>query len=278
VALPSVAATTPEYRIALQNLPEGYSVSSMLYGTTPITNATVKINSSAPAATVLTLTNGSTVTVRVGAVLSSSPTIPVGPPLTITLVAPPPAAANQGVRVTGSAPTSEPRSIYLSGVPGIFFADGSFEFRNVKPGRYSIATPDNPISSRPLAASVVVGNQDLDGVELVATPLLPKGVQMPTPPQPAGARSSGFTIPQGVIQGLVLDENTHQPIPEGTVYLTGHYGGSRSLVPDGRFEFTRLLPGSYDLEVQVFGHDTIRRNIVIGDEDVTLDLSAAPIP
>jgi hypothetical protein len=269
VTLPSVAATPPEYRIALQSLPEGYSVSSMLYGTTPITNATVKINSSAAAITALTLTNGSTVTVR---------GISVGPPLTITLASPPPAAGNLGVRVTGSAPTSEPRSVYLSGVPGIFYADGSFEFRNVKPGRYSVATPDNPQSSRPLAASIVVGNQDLDGVELVATPLLPSGILKPSQLRQTDNRSPGFTIPQGVIQGLVLDEVTHQPITEGTAYLTGHYGGSRSLVPDGRFEFTRLLPGSYDLEVQTFGHDTIRRTIVVDDEDVTLDLSAAPIP
>jgi hypothetical protein len=93
-----------------------------------------------------------------------------------------------------------------------------------------------------LAATVVVGSQDLDGVELVATPLLPSDIQNPAPPQPAEARTPGFTIPQGVIQGRVIDETTHQPIPEGTVYLTGHYGSSRSLVPDGRFEFTRLLP------------------------------------
>jgi len=272
VTIPSVAATTPEYRIALQNLPEGYSVGSMVYGTTPITNSTVKIVSS-PTAGARTAVTG---TISGGLLTVASFT--VGSPVTITLVNHPPSATNPGVRVTGSAPTAEPRSIYLSGVPGIFYSDGSFEFSNVKPGRYAIATPDNPLSSRPLAASIVVGNQNLDGVELVATPLLPKGIQTPTALQALGERSPGFTIPQGVIHGLVLDESTHQPIPEGTVYLTGHYGSSRSLVPDGRFEFTRLLPGSYDLEVQVFGHETIRRTIVVDDEDVTLDLSAAPIP
>jgi len=260
--IPSTITAIPQFRIALQNLPENYRVSSILYGTTLVTSD----NDLAKLLTAYRMLQGG----------SSSNSF--GPPLTITLAVTPPSAAGAGVRVAGSAPNSEPRSVYLSGVPGIFFADGSFEFRNVKPGRYSIATPHNPMSSRPLAASIVVGNQDLDGVQLVATPLLPNGVQSPTPPYPADGHTPGFTIPQGVIQGQVLDETTHQPIPEGTVYLTGHYGSSRSLVHDGRFEFTRLLPGSYDLEVLAFGHSTVRRTVVIDETDVRIELDAPPIP
>jgi hypothetical protein len=178
-----------------------------------------------------------------------------------------------GVRVTGSAPTAEVRSVYLSGVPGIFFADGTFEFRGVQPGRYTISTPDNPSSSRPLAAAIVVGDQDVTGIELTATPLLPLNIKTPAPPGPVGNLAAGSTIPLSAVRGLVLDEMTREPITEGTVYLTGHYGGSRSLVPDGRFEFTRLLPGSYELEVQAFGHGTIKKTIVVGEDDVQLDMT-----
>jgi hypothetical protein len=49
-------------------------------------------------------------------------------------------------------------------------------------------------------------------------------------------------------------------------------------VPDGRFEFTRLLPGSYELEVQAFGHSTIKKTIVIGEDDVNFDFNATPLP
>src|SRR4029079_19432793 len=42
------------------------------------------------------------------------------------------------------------------------------------------------------------------------------------------------------------------------------------------FEFTRLLPGSYDLEVLAFGHSAVRRTVVIDETDVTLELNATP--
>jgi hypothetical protein len=71
---------------------------------------------------------------------------------------------------------------------------------------------------------------------------------------------------------------THEPITEGTVYLTGHYGASRSLVPDGRFEFTRLLPGSYQLEVQAFGYTTIKKSIVVDEDEVDLEFSTMRLP
>jgi len=77
---------------------------------------------------------------------------------------------------------------------------------------------------------------------------------------------------------VVRDEMTKEPITEGTVYLTGHYGASRSLVPDGHFEFTRLLPGSYQLEVQAFGYTTIRKTIVVDEDDVNFEFSTMPLP
>jgi hypothetical protein len=252
MALPS-AGTAPDYRLAINNLPAGYSVGS-------ITNNIIKATMAGTDRTVT---------------LGFAPNSNSGGTLTIMLLQSSISQqASGGVRVTGRAPNPEVRSIYLSGVPGIFFADGTFEFRSVKPGRYTVSTPDNPSSSRPLAAAIAVGDQDVTGIELTATPLLPLNIKTPVAPDPIGNYSPGSTIPLSAVSGLVLDEMTHEPITEGTVYLTGHYGGSRSLVPDGRFEFTRLLPGGYQLEVQTFGHNTIRKIIVVGEDDVHLDITA----
>jgi hypothetical protein len=279
--LPTVGVS-PDYRIAIDNLPQGYTVGSIKYAGAAITNGTLKLSTTSATltATILTATSGS---IQGPVILSATGAIPAGAMpggsgLTITLVNTPAATSpSSGVRVTGNAPNSEIRSIYLSGTPGIFFADGSFEFRGVQPGRYSIATPDNPSSSRPLGAAIVVGNQDVQGIELSAVPLLPTNIRTPVSAEPVGTHTPGSTIPLALVHGLVLDESTHQPITEGTVYLTGHYGSSRALVPDGRFEFTRLLPGSYELEVQTFGHKNIQKTIVVGEDDLNLELSTLPL-
>ena len=270
--------TSPEFRIGIENLPRGYTVASIRYGTSVIANNILKLSASNTmvAGSVISILGGGTTGQPLSITASQVSTPAVGSTgLTITLLPNPSTLPTQtGVRVTGSAPTAEVRSVYLSGVPGIFFADGSFEFRGVQPGRYTVSTPDNPSSSRPLAAAIVVGDQDVSGIELTATPLLPLNIKTPVLPEPVGNLAPGSTIPLSAVRGLVLDEMTHEPITGGTVYLSGHYGGSRSLVPDGRFEFTRLLPGSYELEVQAFGHSTIKKTIVVGKDDVQLDMTA----
>jgi hypothetical protein len=275
MALPT-GLISPDYRVTLEGLPPGYIARSLKYGAAEITNGILKLTST-NAALIGTAVTTAGVSTAVFSMSASGSVIlaPASSGITITLAANPQAAtASAGVRVTGSAPNPEVRSVYLSGVPGIFFADGTFEFRDVKPGRYAVSTPDNPSSSRPLAAAIVVGDQDVTGIELTATPVLPLNIKMPVPPEPVGNHTPGSAVPLSAVRGLVLDEVTHEPITEGTVYLTGHYGGSRSLVPDGRFEFTRLLPGSYEMEVQAFGHTTIKKTIVVGEDDVQLDMTA----
>jgi len=270
--------TSPEFRIGIENLPRGYTVASIRYGASVITNNLLKLSTSntTMAGSVISILGAGTTVQPLAITPSQISTAAVGSTgLTITLL--PDSATNAtqpGVRVTGRAPNPEVRSVYLSGVPGIFFADGTFEFRGVQPGLYTVSTPDNPSSSRPLAAAIVVGTQDVNAIELTATPLLPLNIKTPVPPDPVGNHNPGSTIPLSAVRGLVLDETTKEPITEGTVYLTGHYGASRSLVPDGRFEFTGLLPGNYELEVQAFGHHTIKKTIVVGEDDVQLDMTA----
>jgi hypothetical protein len=127
-----------------------------------------------------------------------------------------------------------------------------------------------------LAAAIAVGNQDVTGIQLTDTPLLPLNIKTPVLAEPLGNYTPGSTIPLAVVRGLVLDETTKEPITGGTVYLSGHYGASRPLAPEGRFEFSKLLPGSYQMEVQAFGHDTIRINVILGDSDVDLELRTMP--
>jgi hypothetical protein len=280
MALPT-GLISPDYRVTLENLPPGYIARSLKYGAAEITNGMLRLTTTNAAliGTVISATGINTAQVF-SMSASGASTLPPAPAGLSIILAPSPQGTTlpTGVRITGSAPNSEVRSVYLSGVPGIFFADGTFEFRGVHPGRYTVSTPDNPSSSRPLAAAIAVGNQDVTGIELTATPLLPLNIKIPVPPERIGNHTPGSTIPLAVVRGLVLDETTHEPITEGTVYLTGHYGGSRSLVPDGRFEFTRLLPGSYELEVQAFGHNTIKKTVVVGEDDVNLEFSAIPLP
>jgi len=267
-------ATPPEFRIGIENLPKGYVVGSIQYGASVATNGIVKLSTASAPATGTVYSIGVPGGVQI---LSNIVTSPAGgSALKITLFSgSPTASAPSGVRVRGHAPNAETRSVYLSGVPGTFFADGSFEFRGVQPGRYTISTPDNPSSSRPVGAAVVVGSQDVTGIELTTTTMLPMNVKTPVPAEPVGNRTPGSTVPLASVRGVILDETTQEPITAGTVYLTGHYGGSVSLVPDGRFEFAKLLPGSYQMEVQAFGHDTIRKVIVLGEDDIDVKLSAA---
>lgn len=280
VAIPT-GSTPPEYRIALENLPAGYVVGSMKYGASAITDSTLRLSvtNPPPAATIYSRTSSQPLgAILPPAIVTVSPATPAaGSSLTITLVAAPPSPAPPGVRITGKAPNSEVRSIYISGVPGIYYSDGSFEFRGVPPGRHTIATPDNPTSSKPLGLSIVVGNQDIAGIVLVDTPVLPSNVRRPVPPAPAGTHAPGSVLPLTVIRGRVVNESTQEPIGGGTVFITGHYGSSFNIDTSGKFEIPRLLPGSYELEIQTFGHNTIRQTILVEESDVNLELSTMPL-
>ena len=278
----SVAVATgpaPEFRVSVENLPNGYALKSILYKATDITNGTLRLS---PVATPPTGTNGSTTFSTIVSMINS--TVPgavfvnMAAPLptetvSITLTASPSTRNGVGVRVTGKAKNSEIRSVYISGTPGIFYSDGSFEFRGVLPGRHTISTPDNPSSSQPLATTIIIGNQDLAGIELHDTPVLPLNVVTPKPPEPSGSRAPGFVVLPAAIQGRVVDEMTREPIVAGMVFLTGHYGSSIQLDKDGRFEFPKLSPGSYQMEIHPFGHLDIRKTIVVGEEDLHLNLA-----
>jgi hypothetical protein len=51
----------------------------------------------------------------------------------------------------------------------------------------------------------------------------------------------------------------------------GYYPYGFTLEADGRFEITGVLPGTYELEIKAFAHDSISRTIDVDDHDVTID-------
>jgi hypothetical protein len=130
------------------------------------------------------------------------------------------------------------RVIYLSGTPGTVFADGSFEFRNVVPGRHVIMTVDNPPATQALAASVVVGTGDLTGVEVSGTAVLPLNPRTPVMRIPSSTQTPG-ALPLATLRGHVLDAETGTPLKLGTVFVVGDSFARYELGAEGTFEFQR---------------------------------------
>ena len=182
-------------------------------------------------------------------------------------------ARGAGVRVSGKLPPNTIRPLYLGGAGGTVFSDGSFEFRNVLPGRYPIVTLWNAPSELALAASVVVGSNVLTNVDMVITPVLPSEVSTRSTPTPAGSRNPG-PVSLASLRGRVLDAETGNPLAAGTVFVVGDTWAKFDFGVEGKFEFRNLLPGKYELEVHGIGYPTFRRPLVIEEQDVDLELKA----
>jgi hypothetical protein len=196
-------------------------------------------------------------------------------PLSVLYVTLAPASpkAQTGARVSGRMSVAGRRTVYLSGIPGNVYSDGTFEVYGVPPGRHSIVTRENPGGLKPLAASVVVENGNLDGIVLAETAMLPIRAWEPSPPKPAGGHPVG-NVPLARLTGSLIEEASKQPIAEGTVLIksNGYFNASFPVDADGRFELPPLLPGTYDLEVQIFGHSNIKQSFEIDDKDMKLEL------
>jgi len=242
IPIPS-ANLAGEFRATIANLPEGYAVKSMMFGPDNVASSAFKVAAGASAGPLLAI---------------ELTTIPI------------PSATGQGVRVTGKIPSG--LSVYLSGMPANLYTDGTYEFRNVPPGRHAIVVPETATSSRALAASVVVGDRDVEGVVLVETPVLPFAPRAPATPSPAGNHPAGTTVRLASLRGRVTDQNGNQPLSEGTAILTSFTSASYTIGSNGEFNIPRLFPGNYNLQIQVSGRTPISRKVTIGDEDVNLEL------
>jgi len=178
--------------------------------------------------------------------------------------------SDSGVRVRGRIPAGEKRSIYLSGTPGTIYSDGTFEFNGVRSGLHMIASLDN---ADPLGATVAVGKEDVDEVELKPTRVFPANMRIAREPGPLGSIAPGTRIPPATVRGRITEEIAQTPIPEGLIRVLGSSTvAETTTIRDGRFEMS-LLPGTYVLKFEIFGHSNLTRTLTVGTENITLDLT-----
>jgi hypothetical protein len=263
-----------DYQITVEGLPEGYSVKSMKYGA-DLPDRVLRITSIAgPNGAVLFSSQAAYVATRI---LATNPApLPGSGPQVLEITLESSGWINKaatGARVRGSMEAVDRRAAYLSGVAGTVFADGTFEFRNVPPGRHLLMTRDNSPSKPPLGAIVVVTDKDVNGVKLEATAVLPRKGGSLSPVQVPGGHVAGIVVPPSM-HGRILDGETHVPVSTGTVFLVGDSWATFELGADGKFEFQHLLPGAYEIEVHAVGYPTFRREIIIDEQDINLDLNA----
>src|SRR6185295_18807879 len=122
-----------EYRVAVADLQDGYTVKSIAYGSADVQKETLKVQQQSPA--VLPPLQGVTAGGQSNVILQSIGNVALVSPTTVTVVLTKAPLLQTGIgrRVTGSgAGTGD--EIYLSGIPGILYSDGTFEFRDVLPG------------------------------------------------------------------------------------------------------------------------------------------------
>jgi len=269
ITLPFFSATIgAEYRVAVEGLPDGYKVQAMKYGAKDLMTETLKVDSTnfqqltsnnGPAGrNVVSLftVNGTITGLRVGAsAVSGTPNsnivITLSAAQRLTSKAP-------GVRITGKAPVTGDWAIFRGTTPGTFFADGSFEFTGVPPGKHIIVL-EGP-ASRFYAAYVAVADRDVDGLTLDNAGQLVNSTNLSLNASPGAA-----------LLGRVLEDDGEKPLNRGMVTVLGQSMATISIGADGKFIIPHLLPGSYDLRIEAFEHFTLYQTVVIANDDKAVE-------
>jgi hypothetical protein len=216
---------------------------------------------------------GTTVGSRMFALQTVVPPLPPLPTIELTLVEVPDAAPRTGATIFGTLASPLMRSIEVAGIAGSVYEDGTFEVRNVPPGRHTLLTRHNPPGARPVGASIVVGDQDIRGLTLkpiLETPRSPDaGVVLTTREN----LRPGTVVPLATVHGRVIDETTGARFNVdrsiGRITINGNTI-SYWINNTGDFEIQSLLPGRYHLEAWIFGGKAFTRSIDVGDTDVTI--------
>jgi len=290
VTLPIAAG---EYEVGVDNLPNDVTLNELRFGSTNLRNARLKVSLAdlpdPDAGELVTLTDtqtgiiiqrrlqgpaaSSTSGVSYGSITSKSE-------LTLSIsansVRDTPAYGVSGVKVSGKVFPGQEEA-YISGKPGRLYADGTFEFRNVTPGRHIVFTLGRSATSRQLSALINVGNVDVDNLQLQDTITLPLDVMSPAANQ-AGLQVEGSNASLHTMKGHVVSEATRLPVAGIVTMLGFNRSITYSLPADGEFEIPDLLPGSYGLKIETFDRATLTRTIVVGDKDVELSLVVPSVP
>jgi len=260
-----------DFSVKVDGLPQPYRVKSIAYGGTDITSGTFPLttsNFSTPSTTTALVRNGAAPSVSVVLAVHLPPAVPPSA-LSITLDYASPERL-PGARVTGTIRSIDKPTVYISGVPGIVFSDGTFEFQGVPPGRHLIGAAHR---FAPQAALVVVGDRDIDGVSLKQTLAQPE-ITVPQTIPPAGPYSPGTIIALPRILGTAVDEKTGMPIVGASITVENEdYKRTFSIDSNGRFESFGLFPGNYEVSLWLIGHISNSTKVTVDDKDVQVKLS-----
>lgn len=267
--------TTAEYRVTMEGLPDAYAVKSMTYGNTVITDGILRLGAAPAVPVVPAVPAGISTAAGFLAYLNAighggALQAPIPQTLSVLLMRTA-VPAIPGVRVTGEF-TPTIRGAFLSGASAAIYLDHSYEFVGVQPGRHAL-TAFGSNANTAFAASIIIGDQDINGIELEETSALPLNTRTPTPPGPAGNRAPG-RVPLAAVRGKIVDAETGEPLTQGDVFLVGDYWLGHPLNSDGTFEFGKLLPGKYEIEVKAVGYPTFRREFAIDEQDMELQVKS----
>jgi hypothetical protein len=253
-------ASMYEFAVRAINLPDGYVVKSFTYEQTDLRNSPLRIQ-----VPVLPVT-GYTISSALAILAISRPL--TASPVHLVLERIP----ASGPRVLGRARPGAVKPIYMSGRQGTVFSDGTFEFGNVPSGRHVIAWVDMP--GRAMGATVVVERSDVTGIQLEDVLFLPVDITTPVDPAPAGGLRGGDTIAPATVRGRVLDEATGTPVGRGRIFVSGPLSPPIS-IQNGQFEIQSVLPGRYNLDIEVYGYPGVLREVVVGVSDVAVEVAVA---
>jgi hypothetical protein len=278
---------SPEYRVTIENLSTRYRVKSIVSDKVNLISTTLKLP--APLSPIPVTPNAqgifsiavqggnvSVFTFATSGATSVASVIPPLPPVAtieITLAEVAATISRTGATLSGTIPQPLTRSIQVSGIAGSVYEDGTFEVRNIPPGRHTIFTGDNPLGTRPVGASIIVGNQDIRDMRLQQILEIPRDFDANIASTMPATLSAGTVAPLATIRGHLVDEATGNRFDVdrsvGRITLNGNTV-SYTINNTGEFEIQRLLPGRYDLELSVFGGATYTRSLDVRDGDMTL--------
>jgi hypothetical protein len=279
-----------EYKVSVEDLPDGYSVKSITYPAdepgvrlVDVKNQNLQISSRA-----------------INAAFRSAPRMWGAPdlPITVTLSrisSPAPA----GIRVRGSSEGMIviPRipilggnlgstggtevEVLISGKSGTVYGNGEFEFDGVSPGLHSVILISNMGGNGEqhyAAAEVVVRDRDVESVALQPVPFLPKNYR-----SARALRLPADNLPPSLLSSLtvrVLDESTQKPIDSAYVTISGVGAPTQiyfSTSMPAR-NVPNVLPGEYDLTAGAYGYQSSTHTITVGVGNNPIDLSIARNP
>lgn len=154
---------------------------------------------------------------------------------------------SEGGSLLGSA------QVQCNGKKTITLFDGTFEFRDIEPGTYTITASLKGFMSQ--SKSVTIDKE--------------------------AKVAADFHLPEAwgtsKISGIVYDAVTKKPLTCGTVILIFPIANRYVAISNGHYEFNNLVEDSYNLITSIDGYEDEKAATVVGeDEEKILDIFCKP--